>query len=97
MRKTATWMRQLDERLLEHLVEVDWLTPPPPMLAQHPRFEEMQVSRSRIRERLQVLADAVLVWLEYEDIYEITTCGQQYLEGKLVAENQPRPWPGRVL
>jgi DNA-binding FadR family transcriptional regulator len=95
MRKTATWMRQLDERLLEHLGEQDWSTPR--MLAQHPRFEEMQVSRARIRERLQMLADAGLVGREHEDIYEITTWGQLYLEGELDAENQPRPRPGRVL
>ncbi|SEW10428.1 hypothetical protein [Halobacterium jilantaiense] len=95
MRKTATWMRQLDERLLEHLGEQDWSTPR--MLSQHPRFEEMQVSRGRLRERLQMLADAGLVWRQHEDVYEITTWGQQYLSGELDAENQPRPRPERVL
>jgi len=61
------------------------------MLAGHLRFEEMQVSRKQIRERLQMLADAGLIWLEHEDIYETTTWGQLYLAGKLDAEDQPKP------
>lgn len=66
------------------------------MLAQHPRFEEMLVSLGRIRERLQMLADAGLVWREHEGIYEITTWGQEYLRGELDAKNQPRPRLNRV-
>jgi len=95
MRKTATWMRQLDERLLEHLNESGWSTPS--MMAGHPGFEKMEVSKGQIRERCQMLADAGLVALEHRDIYEITTWGQLYLRGEVDAQNQPRPRRERVL
>lgn len=94
MRKTATWMRQLDERILEHLDESGWSTPS--MMAQHPRFEDLLASRGHIRERCQMLADAGLVGKEHQDIYEITRWGQLYLEGEVDAQNQPTPRPGRV-
>lgn len=95
MRKTATWMRWLDERILEHLHEVDWSSPS--MMAGHPEFDEMEVSRGRLRERCQMLADAGLVAREHRDIYEITRWGQLYLKGEVDAQNQPTPRPGRVF
>jgi predicted transcriptional regulator len=95
MRKTATWMRWLDERLLEHLQENGWSTPS--LIAEHPNFEDREVSRGRIRERLQMLADAGLVGREHEDVYEITRSGQLYLEGEIDAEHRPDPRRERIL
>jgi len=66
------------------------------LYVQHPRFEEMNVSRGQIRERCQMLADAGLVDRQHEDIYEITTWGRLYLRGEVDAQNQPRPRPSRV-
>jgi DNA-binding FadR family transcriptional regulator len=94
VRKQAAWMRKLDDRILEHL-DRDWSTPS--LMAQHPCFEDMNVSRGQIRERCQMLADAGLVDRQHDDIYEITTWGQLYLRGEVDAQNQPRPRPGRVL
>lgn len=94
MRKTATWMRWVDERLLEHLDEHGWSTPS--MISSHPEFKGFDASRGQIRERLQMLADPGLMGRGHEDIYEIATWGQQYLQGELDAENQPKPTPKRV-
>ncbi|WP_232703170.1 hypothetical protein [Halobacterium wangiae] len=95
MRKTATWMRQLDERILEHLDESGWSTPS--LMANHPGFEKMEVSKGQIRERCQMLADAGLVALQHQDLFEITTWGQLYLRGEVDAANQRRPRSGRIL
>lgn len=88
MRKTATWMTQLDDRILEHLDESGWSTPL--LMSQHPRFEPMEASGGRIRERCHRLADADLVAREARG-FDITTDGQQYLQGELDAKNRPIP------
>lgn len=92
---TATWMRWLDERILEYLNEVHWSTPS--MMAGHPEFDEMEVSRRRLRERCKVLVGAELVAREHRDIYEITRLEQLYLEGEVDAQNQTTPRPERVF
>lgn len=67
------------------------------MVAQHPNFEDCELSRGRIRERLQMLAGAGLVAREHRDVYQITRWGKLYLEGEVDAENQPRPRPADSL
>jgi len=93
MRKTATWMRQVDERVLEHLNEAGESNPM--LMAEHPRFEDMGASAGQLRERCECLAEAGMIATTGSGWFDITTWGQQYLEGELDAQNQPRP--GRAL
>lgn len=85
-RKTATWMQQLDDRILEHLNEEPWSSVA--IMASRP---EVVASKARIRERCQMLACAGLIVPLHRDMYEITKWGSLYLEGKLDADHQPRP------
>jgi len=97
MRKHATWMRQLDERILEHLQESGESNPM--LMSEVPRFAEMEVSMGQIRERCEKLAEAGLAAATGSGWFDITTWGQQYLDGELDAENQPRPgnrWGSRA-
>jgi hypothetical protein len=96
MRKHARWMRQLDERILEHLQEAGESNPM--TMAEHPRFEEMQVSSGQIRDRCRRLAESELVAATGQGWFDITTWGQQYLDGELNAENQyvPHEWRYKV-
>jgi len=92
VRKTADWMCQLDERILEQLDEEPWSSP-----RVLEREITMDASESRIRERCQMLADADLIEPIHSEMYELTTWGRLYLEGEVDARHQPRPRPGRVL
>jgi len=87
-------MRQLDERILEHLQESGESNPM--LMSEHPRFGEMEVSSGQIRERCAKLAEAGLAASTGKGWFDITTWGQQYLEGELDAENQPRPRRSRA-
>lgn len=92
MRYSAFWMRQLDERILEYLDSEDWGTPE--MMAQDTTFS---VSHGQISERCQMLQFAGLVAPIYRDAYELTTDGQQYLNGEIDARYRPWPTVDRVL
>jgi len=80
-------MHQLDERILEHLADDGWGSPP--TMARHFRFT---ASKDRIRERCEELRDAGLLAPIYEgaSMYELTTLGYLYLAGELDAESLPR-------
>jgi len=82
-------MRQLDERILEHLQESG--ESKPMLISEHPRFGEMEVLSGQIHEWCVKLAEAGLVAITGKRWFDITTWGQQYLESELDAENQPRP------
>jgi hypothetical protein len=86
MRRTARWMQQLDERILEYLARDGWATP-----AIISREVGLEASKARIRERLRALRYAGFVAPFAGDCYELTTWGQLYLEGDLDAAHQPRP------
>jgi len=85
-------MRQLDERILEYLHNEEWGTPE--MMEHNADFG---VSIGQIRERCQMLQFAGLVAPIYRDAYELTTDGQQYLEGEIDARHRPWPTVDRVL
>ncbi|MCU4926636.1 hypothetical protein OB905_11695 [Halobacteria archaeon AArc-dxtr1] len=89
-RKPARWMCTLDERILEHLNDDSWSTP-----RHMARVMKFDASRHRVSERCWMLAQAGFIAPLFEEskMYEITGEGQQYLEGKLDAENRPRPSP----
>ncbi len=83
-------MCTLDERILEHLSEDPWSTP-----LHISRAIKLTASRGRVEERCQMLTQVGLVAPFFEDshMYEITSEGQQYLDGELDAESRPTPSP----
>lgn len=89
-RKPARWMCTLDERILEHLEEDSWSTPR--YMGQVIGFN---ASRGRIRERCRMLTQAGLITPAFGDhyMYEITSEGQEYLDGELDDESRPTPSP----
>jgi len=92
MRRSAFWMRQLDERILEYLHEEEWGTP-----EMMEASSDFGVSVGQISERCQMLRFAGLIVPIYDDAYELTTDGQQYLEGEIDARHRPWPTVDRVL
>lgn len=92
MRYSAFWMRQLDERILEHLHSEGWGTPD--MME---RNSDLGVSVGQIDERCQMLVFAGLIAPIHADAYEVTTEGAQYLDGQIDARYRPRPTVDRVL
>lgn len=95
VREHAAWLRALDERLLEHLRESGESNPM--LMAEHPRFEEIGVSSGQIRERCLQLADAGLAGMTGKGWFDVTTWGQQYLDGEIDARDQPKPRLQRLL
>lgn len=89
VRKSARWMKQVDDRILEHLDESG--ESKPSMMAQHPRFDDMTVSTGQVRDRCRVLAAANMLVRDDLGWFDITRWGQLYLRGDLDAENQPEP------
>ena len=85
-RKTAFWMKQLDERIMETLRDEDWATPR--IIA---RQTKTACSQGHIRERIDKLRDIGFVVQLHGDTFVLTHDGQLYLEGKIDANN--RPWP----
>ena len=87
MRKSATWMHQLDERIIEHLDESPWASP-----STMSRGFRFTASKNRILERCAVLVDCGLIAPIYEgaSMFELTTIGYLYLDGDLDADTLPR-------
>ena len=85
-RQSATWMVQLDDRILEHLNEESWSSVDVMVSQSH-----FRASRGRIRERCQMLACSGLIAPIHHDMYEITNWGTLYLDGEIDADHQPRP------
>ncbi|MEA5388328.1 hypothetical protein VB779_15650 [Haloarculaceae archaeon H-GB11] len=91
-RKSAFWMKQLDERILEHLQSESWGTPS--IMAKTQGFS---ASEGHIRERCQMLRYVGFVDTITSDMYELTTDGILYLHGKVDARHRPKPTVDRVL
>jgi hypothetical protein len=72
-------MEQLDERILEHVADRGWGSPP----IVH-RDLTMTTSVGRIRDRCQVLSDVgyLAPIVEGTDQYELTGSGRLYLDGE---------------
>ena len=90
-RKSADWMEQLDERIMENLSAEGWSSPT--VMASRRGFA---ATPARIRERCEFLRFAGLVYSEWDGAYELTTWGELYLEGEIDAEHQPRPSADRL-
>jgi hypothetical protein len=72
-------MEQLDERILEHIEECGWGSPP----IMH-RELPMTASVGRVRERCRILTEVgyIAPIVEGTDQYEITGSGKLYLDGE---------------
>ena len=84
MRKSAEWMSQLDERIIEHLDDSGWASP-----STMSRSFCFTASEARILERCEALANSGLIAPLYErsTMYELTTLGYLYLDGDLDTQN----------
>jgi len=84
-------MQQLDERMLEHLDEESWLSPP--LMRRESQFSDLNASESRIRERCPELINRAVIEpvTSQSDMYEITTWRLAYRRGQLDA-NMRRRW-----
>jgi hypothetical protein len=91
-RKSAYWMKQIDERILETLDREGWSTPE--LMSQKRAFN---VSPGQIWERCEMLRYVGFVDTVHDDMYELTTDGQLYLEGRIDARYRPKPTVDRVL
>lgn len=87
MRKSAEWMHQIDERIIEHLDEGGWASP-----STMSRGFRFTASEARILERCEALSDAGLIAPIYEDadMFELTTMGYLYLDGDIDADTLPQ-------
>jgi hypothetical protein len=86
MRYSADWMTIADERVLEHLNEVETDTPKGMADSGRVRF-----SRQYIGERCRKLADYGMVQHLGNGVYRITKRGTQYLDGNLDARELDDP------
>lgn len=88
IRKTARWQWCLDDRILEHLRDDSLST-----AKQIAIRDGIHATESQVQDRCKVLADAGLVAFLSEDcdFVELTTEGQQYLEGEIDVELYPYP------
>lgn len=88
IRKTARWQQCLDDRILEQLRDQSVST-----AKQIAICDEIHATESQVQDRCKVLADADLVGFLTEDcdFVELTTEGEQYLEGEIDVELYPYP------
>lgn len=88
IRKTARWQWCLDDRILEHLQDDSLST-----AKQIAIRNGIHATESQVQERCKVLADTDLVAFLSEDcrFVELTTEGEQYLEGDIDVELYPYP------
>lgn len=91
-RKSANWMEQIDERIMEYIWCEGWASPR--LLA---RERGISASPARIRERCQWLHYAGLISPISGVMYDLTTDGILYLKGDLDARHCPVPSPHRVV
>lgn len=92
MRKNAYWMKQQDDRILEYLEEEGWATPS--VIASQACID---ISEGHVHDRLLMLWYVDFVSSIHGDMFEITTDGMLYLEGRVDAGNRPVPTVDRVL
>jgi hypothetical protein len=85
-------MKQLDERILEHLDGEGWSTP-----ATMASAKGFTASEGHIWERCQMLHYVGFIAPMYADMYDLTTDGKLYLQGEIDAEHRRQPTVDRVL
>lgn len=92
LRQNAYWMKAQDDRILEYIREEGWATPE--HIAQE---SSIDISEGHLKERLLFLWYAGFVAPIHGDMFEITSEGGMYLDGRLDASHQPTPTVERVL
>lgn len=83
MRKSTDWMKQIDERMLEHLQKKPSSTPS--LMAS---IRWIAGSKEMVRKRCDRLCQVGLVRQIAEATFEITTKGVLYLHGEVPAESK---------
>ena len=68
LRKTAAWMAQLDDRILEYIAEESWSSP-----AIMARSAEFSASEARLAECCRMLVYAGFLVPIHAEMYELTT------------------------
>ncbi|WP_436924944.1 hypothetical protein [Halosimplex amylolyticum] len=91
-RKSAHWMEQIDERILEYMDSEGWASPT--ILAQE---RGISASRGRIRDRFKTLQYAGLVVPIGDDMYDLTGDGILFLRGDIDARYRPKPTASKVF
>lgn len=91
MRKPASWMVRADERILEVLADDGNLTPK--AISQEGKVPRAPVNRSHVSSRCNDLLRYGLIDEFDNNLYRITSTGEQFLAGELDAEQlEPLPW-----
>ena len=85
-RKSADWMIQLDERILEKIETDGWTTPG--MLAKNSKFPEYEGVISDRCDRLHYVG---FIEPFHGKMYDLTVEGRLYLQGEIDAKHQPYP------
>ncbi len=85
-RKSAEWMVQLDERILEKIASEGWSTP-----TIMEKSIEFSATKGHIRNRCKRLQYAGLIAPIHGEMYELTGEGRRYLNGDLNARHLPYP------
>lgn len=85
-RRSAEWMEQTDDRILEHIQEEGWSSPT--IMASLNSFE---APKGILSDRCKMLSQAGFLSPIHGDMYELTTWGMQYLEGEIDAAHHPVP------
>ncbi|KZX49536.1 hypothetical protein [Haloarcula sp. K1] len=91
-KKSASWMNQIDERIMEWIRENGFASPS--ILSRERGFD---VSSGYIRDRCRWLQYAGLLAPVSGDLYDLTSEGILYLKGELDASHCPRPTPSKVF
>ncbi|WP_336358649.1 hypothetical protein [Haloarcula sp. CGMCC 1.6347] len=88
IRKTARWQWSIDDRILEYLRDNSVST-----AEQMASRDTIHATKAQVQDRCLVLADADLIAFltEDQDFVELTTEGEQYLEGEIDVELYPYP------
>ena len=90
-RKSARWMVQLDERILEYIESNGWASPG--LLTRETGFPE---SEGRIRDRCLRLHYSGFLYEIADEMYDLTVEGRLFLDGELNAKHQPVPTASAV-
>ena len=85
-RRSAGWMEQTDDRILEHILEEGWSSPT--VMASLTEFE---APKGILSDRCQMMVQVGFLAPLHGDMYELTTWGRQYLKGEIDAADQPDP------
>lgn len=83
-RRSAEWMEQTDDRILEHIYEEGWSTPT--IMA-----NSFDAPKGILSDRCKMLWQAGFISPIHEEMYELTTWGMRYLEGEIDAAHYPYP------